>query len=236
MDELCAAGLPAALRALLHESSALLRGTAEDMESLPPVIHLVFLLLKAGPRARRALRTDAPDGGGALLLALCAVSKYHPHAREDGTAPCSFLNACVYALKVHAQISELQSMGDTAAEHAVRALMTHLGIDVDTVSNIRAAGSEAQFAAARRLAIRHGWDGSSAAGAAASRRARHNTACDEVRTEGDCAGCNRSVRAGERAFQKCSRCKTTAYCSRACQAAHWKKHKRSCTPAPEAPR
>ena len=36
------------------------------------------------------------------------------------------------------------------------------------------------------------------------------------------AGC------GQHATNKCSRCKTTAYCGRECQAADWRRHKREC--------
>ena len=37
-----------------------------------------------------------------------------------------------------------------------------------------------------------------------------------------CAGC------GDLALQKCTRCKITYYCTRACQRAHWKQHKLVC--------
>jgi hypothetical protein len=230
LDELCAAGLPAALRALLHESSALLGAGKEATKALPPVIHLLFLLLQAGPRSRRALLTDEPDGGAALLLALFAVSEYHPHSRTDGTAPVAHLNAAYWALNVHTLMCQLESDGDSAAAHAIMALMTHIGVDADQVSDMDVV-APAQHAAVRRLAMRHGWDGSGAADGAAARRIRHNTACD-VRAVGDCAGCGRLARAGERAFHKCGRCRVTPYCSRDCQTAHWKTHKRSCTAAP----
>ncbi len=240
LDELCAAGLPAALRALLHESSALLRPTAEDMESLPPVIDLLCRLLSLCQRARRALLTDAPDGGARLLLVLFAVSQHHPHTRTDGTAPGVHQNAAALALKVHELLNELQC-SDAVAWHAIVALLKYVGVADDAITQPETS-AEAQVAAGQRLAIQLGWEGvgSDASGKAASptpemtaaRRVRITTSCDVGTAVGDCAGCNRMRRAGEAAFQKCGRCKATPYCSRACQAAHWKTHKLSCTAAP----
>lgn len=40
--------------------------------------------------------------------------------------------------------------------------------------------------------------------------------------------CTKVERSAEK-FQKCGRCKKAAYCSKACQAAHWKAHKKDCT-------
>ena len=124
VDELCAAGLPAALRALLHESSALLGGAEEDMDALAPVMDLLHRLMEV-PRSRASLLTDAPDGGAALLLTVFAVTTYHPHASTDGTAPAASFNASAYAGRVQALIQELQEQGDATARQAVIALTTH---------------------------------------------------------------------------------------------------------------
>jgi hypothetical protein len=241
LDELCAAGLPAALRALLHESSALLRPTAEDMEALPPVIDLLCRLLSLCQRARCALLTDAPDGGAGLLLVLFAVSQHHPHARKDGTARGPQQNAAALALKVKALLNELHC-SDAVAWHAIVALLNYVGVADDAIMQPETT-AEAQAAAGQRLAIQLGWEGgvgsdvsgadaSSAPEMAAARRVRITTSCDVGTAIGDCAGCNRLRRADEAAFLKCGRCRATPYCSRACQAAHWKTHKLSCTAAP----
>jgi hypothetical protein len=43
-----------------------------------------------------------------------------------------------------------------------------------------------------------------------------------------CAGCNKEANKDQR-FQRCSKCKLTYYCSRDCQAKHWKRsHKQEC--------
>jgi hypothetical protein len=44
-----------------------------------------------------------------------------------------------------------------------------------------------------------------------------------------CAMCEQGAK--ERKMQFCSRCKVCPYCSKDCQKAHWKKHKKVCTPS-----
>jgi hypothetical protein len=203
------------------------------MEALPPVIDLVVRLLSICPGMRHALLTaDATDDGGAgLLLVLSTVSEHHPHARKDGTAPGKHRNAAALALQVHTLLTELRRGGDDAAEQATVALLR------------RVAGADGADAVRKRLAMRLGYGGSGGATTAplaaqqeemaAARRMRIPTYCQAGTTAaGNCAGCRRLRRAGEGAFQKCGRCKVTPYCSRACQAAHWKTHKLSCTAAP----
>jgi hypothetical protein len=256
LHELCAGGaLPAALRALLHERSALLRATAEDAEALPPVIDLAARLVTFSPAARAALLL-ADGGGGELLLLLFAVSKYHPHARstaaEDGAAAAAAAprdeqrSAVAHALRFHAALRGVQVNGDAdgAVTHAIDALYTRLGIDVEAAMDVVTA---AQFAAGKRLAAQLGWepplrDGSASRGGsgtvpeeAAARRVRIATSCNpRAAGEGDCTGCGRMRRTGEGAFAKCARCKAAPYCSKACQAAHWKTHKKACKAAPGA--
>ena len=229
VDEMCAAGLPVALRALLHENSALLGGAEEDMDALAPVMDLLHRLMEV-PRSRAALLTDAPDGGASLLLTVFAVTTYHPHASTDGTAPAASSNASAYAGRVQALIQELQGQGDATARQAVIALTTHFFGPLTTDLDWSRPLASAMHTEGRRRLFLHEWQNSGLAGAAAAQRDPHHTACDPTGV-GDCAGCTRTVRAGERPFQKCARCQATAYCSRACQVAHWKTHKRICTPA-----
>jgi hypothetical protein len=235
LDELCAAGLPAALRALLHESSALLRPTAEDMEALPPVIDLFCRLLSLCQRARRALLTD----GAGLLLVLFAVSQYHPHARKDGTAPGPQQNAAALALKVNELLNEL---------HCTDAVVWQASWRFSSMWELPMTQLRSQKQAPRRKlqpggGSRPDLDGRASAATSAeplrlrrqkwlARRVRITTSCDVGTAVGDCAGCNRLRRADEAAFLKCASCKATPYCSRACQKAHWKTHKLSCTAAP----
>ncbi len=234
LDELCAAGLPTALRALLHETSALLRPTAEDMEALPPVLDLVHRLLSQSQRTRRALLADAPDGGGGLLLVLSTVSAFHPHGREDGIAPGLHQNAAALALKVHELLSKLRRDGDAVAEQAIVALFKRVGV----AGADPEATAEAQVEVRQQLAMQLRYVSSCGADAplapetAAARRVRITTSCHVGTLVGNCAACGRLRRADEAAFKKCSRCKATPYCSRACQAAHWKTHKLSCAAAP----
>jgi hypothetical protein len=49
---------------------------------------------------------------------------------------------------------------------------------------------------------------------------------DEMRRQ--CAACRRIQQPGEAKFQQCSRCKTTHYCSTACQKTAWPIHQRYC--------
>jgi hypothetical protein len=241
-DELCAAGLPAALRALLHESSALLSPAAEDMEALPPVIDLVRRLVERCPRARRALLTDTPDGGGGLLLVLLAVAEYHPHARTDGTAPSAHQNAATRARQVYALLMS-QVENDGVAAHATVAHLTLVGItEINDAADWRGPLVVAEQRLAMQLGLERDGSGAGASGAAAplppdmaaAPRVHITTSCNVNAVGGACAGCGRLRRAGEAAFQKCCRCRATPYCSRACQVADWKKHKRSCTAAPGA--
>jgi hypothetical protein len=48
-----------------------------------------------------------------------------------------------------------------------------------------------------------------------------------------CAMCKQGAK--ERKMQFCSRCKVCPYCSKECQKAHWKEHKKGCTPSAEHP-
>ena len=43
----------------------------------------------------------------------------------------------------------------------------------------------------------------------------------------NCAHCGKKEEAGEK-FKKCGRCENVCYCSRECQEAHWKEHKKAC--------
>ena len=43
-----------------------------------------------------------------------------------------------------------------------------------------------------------------------------------------CAGCERLQSLGEDKFKRCAKCKSVAYCNRACQVKHWKTHKPEC--------
>ena len=50
-----------------------------------------------------------------------------------------------------------------------------------------------------------------------------------LRTQSLCAACRLSPeRKGVKKFQMCSGCKDCRYCSRACQQAHWKLHRKAC--------
>jgi hypothetical protein len=46
-----------------------------------------------------------------------------------------------------------------------------------------------------------------------------------------CARCEKGAKESKLRF--CSRCKVAAYCSEECQRAHWKEHKKECTPITE---
>ena len=54
--------------------------------------------------------------------------------------------------------------------------------------------------------------------------ARHPAPCAVPQTPASCAGCG-----GPNASNTCSACSEVRYCSRDCQVAHWKVHKRTCT-------
>ncbi len=233
LHEMCAVGVPAALRALLHESSALLGSDADSMDALPPVLNLVSHLLKAGgARCTHALLTDLPDSG-ALLQTLLALMELHPHARLDGTAPAPFLSASYHAGVAYTLVHQHCDDGDAAASQAVKALGASSRLEAHLARRAAAdpqlAISEQADAAAacrQQLARRHGWD--SSGGASERRTSTFRTHCMGEVVTGDCAGCGRRARAGERAFSKCARCQATPYCSKACQTAHWKTHKPSC--------
>ncbi|EED16617.1 MYND domain protein, putative [Talaromyces stipitatus ATCC 10500] len=47
-----------------------------------------------------------------------------------------------------------------------------------------------------------------------------------------CAGCKKSSTSLSQPLKCCARCKETLYCSRECQTADWKTHKKSCNKAP----
>ena len=44
-----------------------------------------------------------------------------------------------------------------------------------------------------------------------------------------CGRCGRACDRSRETFKACARCRTTRYCSRACQKAHWSIHKKYCT-------
>ncbi|KAG2496944.1 hypothetical protein HYH03_004950 [Edaphochlamys debaryana] len=50
--------------------------------------------------------------------------------------------------------------------------------------------------------------------------------------QGHCASCGAAPAAGGPAFQRCSKCRSVCYCSKACQVGHWGVHKKACSPAP----
>lgn len=50
----------------------------------------------------------------------------------------------------------------------------------------------------------------------------------ESTTTPKCANCQKEQQSESEPLQRCSRCRTTLYCSKDCQAADWKPHKRTC--------
>ena len=46
-----------------------------------------------------------------------------------------------------------------------------------------------------------------------------------------CANCSKVQEDGATPLQRCARCRTTHYCSKDCQKADWKNHKKNCGPA-----
>jgi hypothetical protein len=69
ISALCKSSLPAALRTLLDDASALLNPEQESLEALAPVLDLVSRLLETSA-GRHALLGDASDHGGKLVLVL----------------------------------------------------------------------------------------------------------------------------------------------------------------------
>ena len=49
-----------------------------------------------------------------------------------------------------------------------------------------------------------------------------------------CATCSKVPEEGAAPLQRCSRCHTTCYCSKDCQKADWKNHKKQCGPNPSS--
>lgn len=45
----------------------------------------------------------------------------------------------------------------------------------------------------------------------------------------NCLNCGRKEEPGDK-LKKCGKCEDVCYCSRECEKAHWKKHKKTCTP------
>ena len=83
------------------------------------------------------------------------------------------------------------------------------------VDYLRRGGSGTLTAAERRTALR-------------TLQAAHSTAGRaQVSPKSTCDACAQNA-AG---LRMCSRCKLASYCSRECQVAHWKEHKRVCQPA-----
>jgi hypothetical protein len=182
------------------------------------------------------------------LLVLYTLGQHHPHARQDGTAPAAAQNAAALALAfrtvLHRQLEHERGSGDGVVTHAIVAHVQRLGGADATPEE----AARAQIAATKQVVLRLGWvrDDAAVSGGsrgstatapeeAATRRVRITTSCDPRRADdGDCAGCGRMRRTGEGAFAKCARCKAAPYCSKACQAAHWKTHKKACKAAPGA--
>lgn len=221
LERLCNAGVPAALRALLHERSALLPLTADNMKALPVVIDLAHRLVKH-ERTRRALLADTPDSGS-LLLVMCAVARHHPHAEMSTTQMLG--NASNEALKLYRAVEVLLDDRDISAVQAFESLMTRLDAMDDP-----SEPEPTVLAAAKILATRLGWPSASGGGAppTESPDAQGLRTFFDLNAASSCAGCSLRQRAGRKALGKCGRCQATHYCSRECQVAHWKTHKSTC--------
>ena len=219
LDRLCEAGVPAALRALLHERSALLHLTADNMKALPAVIDLTRRLVNH-ERTRRALLADTPDS---LLLVMFAVARLHPHAELRKTAPASMGDASSAASVLYGALEGLAlDDHDVCAMQAFESLVKRLNL-ADDVSKLEPA----LLAAAKLLTSRLGWLSGGASPSESPDELGLRTFFN-LNAAVRCAGCSQPRGADGQALRKCGRCQATHYCSRECQVAHWKTHKSSC--------
>jgi hypothetical protein len=206
------------------------------MEALAPVIDLLSRMLQR-PAGRRALLGDAPDHSGKLLILLQTMKEYHPTAANGGLAAAGRAMIAHYFLSRAAETMP----PDAHAALAYATCMAAHGLRNDDGERaVQVLRSETM-----RLALRLGWRaggggerGASAASAPQQQRQREEDDLIDVVPKMNavqvcaCAHCGVEQPAGGPAFQKCSRCRVTPYCSKECQLVHWKQaHKRACVPA-----
>ena len=253
ISTLCKSSLPAALRALLDDASALLNPEEESIAALSPVVDLVFRFLDTSA-GRQALIGDAPDHGGKLVLVLHVLAHLGTgtslSSGDSGGLRSSPSNFCRHfaqqALAMLEREAATAAKATSADKRTIELAYQSAGVlwllkreqpkHLDDGSRMQA------YEAMKEMALRLGYemarDGDgcwtvTAQQRRATRDLAHRVDCsptENVWREYTCAYCGAKCRI-TLSFQVCSRCRGPHYCSPACQKAHWKaSHKHDCVP------
>ena len=252
ISALCKSSLPAALRALLGDASALLNPEQESLEALSPVLDLVFRFLETSV-GRQALLGDASDHGGKLVLVLQVLANLVTSTSlSSGGSGGNFLcrQFAQHALAALAREAATTAVATSADKRVIELAYQSAGVLwllKREQPKHRDDGSRMQaFEAMKAMALRLGYEMARDSDGCwtftpqqrrATRELAHHVDCspfNKVWREYACAYCDAKCSI-VRSFQVCARCRGPHYCSAVCQKAHWKEsHKRECVLA--APR
>jgi hypothetical protein len=237
---LCAEGAPAALLAALHERSALLCAPQLDADAtaLFLVTQLVREMMRYPAARTQLLRAHEPSAGTPLLTVLVAIALFYmPPAGSVSPARVGY-GALRLAQGLAAEPAAGESDDDAAllacvSQHQRASLLLAQRCGWDVTARVR------EMVAFRSGGGVHddGGDAHRRSGGvpAASAEAFSPTGTlsplqhSRVGGLSMCGACLREKRLDEAPFQKCGRCRAVLYCSKACQVAHWRAHKRECT-------
>lgn len=195
-------GEPAALRLAAH---ALAEHSPADWAPVLRSPRLVTVLLGASP-------------GGGVALSATEIAAMAPAAR-----------AALDAARLAQVVGALAACARARWAGGVLLLQPTAGAAMEAAGDAEGAGAARRLAAALLAAIGGDGDGSGGGGGRAA-AAGEPAPLVPLPSCAACAACGAAPAAGGARLRLCGRCRSAAYCGRACQDAAWPAHRAACVP------